>query len=489
MANLEKIQRLLRETSRYEVLVHQNPDAICGITSDGYFFEVNDACGKLLGYPCEELLGAHFQMIIFPEETAIHIKRLQNRGSSVAHDTIPMRLRHSSGVPVYALVNAVPIIISGAFVGAYYVIKNVQDRLHLRVALDAVNSSLHHAQQLANFGNWVWEVASGRVTGSREMMRMFGFQADGEDIFMGTILDLVEMEDKETLMEALQSAIKGVGMDVEFWLRRHCDGRLKLFQAVAQPVCDDFGDVVYLVGSIHDMTEQRETENYLRRHQSLTIAGQLAAGVAHEIRNPLTAVKGFLQLMPTLPEPTSAIQLMLDELSRIERIVNELLVLAKPQPVHFTKEDLGIRLDEVVQLLGPQAMLNNIVVHLTVAEDVPLVDCEVNQLKQVFINVLKNGMEAMPNGGRIGVILESLKAEEVSIRIRDSGLGMTDAQLQKLGQPFFTTKEHGTGLGWMISEKIIQHHRGAIDLASVVGEGTSVTIRLPITQPYRRSQG
>lgn len=487
MANLEKIQRILQEQSRYEVLMHQNADAICGITTDGYFFEVNESYVNLLGYAPNELLGIHFQKVVFPEDVTLHIRSLKQPRLSREARTAALRLRHRGGTPVYAHVNVIPIVVDEACIGVYCVVKDVHDSADLRMALDAVHASILSAQHVANVGSFVWQVHSGKMTGSQELQRILGMTLDREDMHVASILELVEEEERPGVEAAFQDALQTDGLDVEFWIHKADDHRRRLFHAMAQTVRDSSDDVVYLVGSIHDMTEQRETENYLRRSQNLSVAGQLAAGVAHEIRNPLTAVKGFLQLMPTLAEPDRAISLMLDELSRIEQIVNELLMLAKPQPIHFQREDLGRRLSEVLQLLGAQAILNNVVVDLQVVDGVPPVECELNQLKQVFINVLKNGMEAMPSGGRIDVLLDVQRTGFVSIHIRDFGQGMTAFQLEKLGEPFFTTKERGTGLGWMISEKIIQNHRGTIDVKSQLGQGTSVTIFLPVTQTQKNA--
>ncbi|WP_067618015.1 ATP-binding protein [Alicyclobacillus acidiphilus] len=223
-------------------------------------------------------------------------------------------------------------------------------------------------------------------------------------------------------------------------------------------------------------------EDYLYRSQYLSIAGQLAAGVAHEIRNPLTAVKGFLKLLPTLSDRNQAIDIMMDEIGRIEQIVNELLVLSKSQQHGFADEDIGYRFFEVIQLLRAQAILENVEIELNIEDDLPPVACEANRMKQVFINLLKNSMEAMPGGGKVDVRIAKHGVDKVSIQVRDHGVGMTKEQLRQLGEPFYTTKDGGTGLGWMISRRIVQEHAGRLSVESEPGKGTTVVIELPIAQ-------
>jgi signal transduction histidine kinase len=238
--------------------------------------------------------------------------------------------------------------------------------------------------------------------------------------------------------------------------------------------------------TFRDITDQKKAEAMLIHSEKLTIAGQLAAGIAHEIRNPLTAIKGFLQFMEmtkeTPPNP-SYFNIIGSEIERIEGILSELLILAKPQKIHFKKMNVRDLLYDVIKLLESQAILNDVVIKIDEAEGNYLINCEPNQLKQVFINFIQNAIEAMAHGGQLTIRLEN-DYEQSGVRLQfiDEGEGIPSSVIKKLGQPFYTTKEKGTGLGFMVSKKIIEDHYGKIKVESELNKGTTIDVFLPFVQ-------
>ncbi len=171
---------------------------------------------------------------------------------------------------------------------------------------------------------------------------------------------------------------------------------------------------------------------------------------------------------------------MSSELARIEMIVSELLVLAKPHTAVFEARDLTNLITHVVTLLETEAILKKVMIQVVFESEVPLIHCDQNQLKQAFINFLKNGIEATAGNGEI-VIRLRCEDDRVVIRFEDNGVGIPAHQLARLGEAFFTTKETGTGLGLMVSRKIIENHRGTLRLISTPGNGTAVEVCLPIS--------
>ncbi|MGG4341192.1 ATP-binding protein [Paenibacillus lautus] len=234
------------------------------------------------------------------------------------------------------------------------------------------------------------------------------------------------------------------------------------------------------VNIFKDITEQRMEEDRVMQSEKLTTAGQLAAGIAHEIRNPLTSINGFVKLLRSAERSNELyFEIIESELKRIELIVNELLVLSKPQGVHVSGPiDVFAIMEQIITLMKVQAALKNIEIIPHYPMVPVFVQGEVNQLKQVFINLLKNAMEAMNQGGTITLdILHN--AQEVQIIVQDEGVGMTQEQIQSLGQPFVTTKDTGTGLGMMITKNIIHNHGGTMNVESIPDHGTTFTIHLP----------
>jgi len=232
---------------------------------------------------------------------------------------------------------------------------------------------------------------------------------------------------------------------------------------------------------LRDLTERKQAEELLIRSEKLSVIGRLAAGVAHEIRNPLTSLRGFTQLLRRELDLDRYyyIDTMLSELDRINYIVNDFMSLSKPQLVAYRNLDIAETLRSVLLFLESEAVLHNITIHWAANGELPPVRCDEHRMKQVFLNVLKNAIDAMPNGGGIYLSAEASDGD-LLVRIRDEGAGMPKELIDRLGDPFFTTKSDGTGLGLMICHRIMEAHHGSLRFASEPGVGTTVDIRLPI---------
>jgi two-component system sporulation sensor kinase A len=227
------------------------------------------------------------------------------------------------------------------------------------------------------------------------------------------------------------------------------------------------------------MTERIKAEEMYRLSDKMNAVGQMAAGLAHEIRNPLTAIKGFVQLAEwQLPQKSEYFSIIKSEIERIDSITSEMLMLAKPNPSKIRMVDLSGVMKAVHSLLESQAILAGVEIVFEPGDSAAWVHCDENQIKQVFVNLIKNAIEAMKTGGRI-TIATRCKNGWVYAEVRDEGCGIPEDLLARIGQPFFTTKEKGTGLGLMVSYKIIENHRGAITVASRKDAGTTFTVRLP----------
>ncbi|MGM0875672.1 MAG: PAS domain-containing sensor histidine kinase [Bacillota bacterium] len=260
----------------------------------------------------------------------------------------------------------------------------------------------------------------------------------------------------------------------------HKDGSKRTVMIKMLPIITDneFSGIYEIA---KDITESKIAEEMIRRSDKLSAVGQLAAGVAHEIRNPLTTLKGFIQfLKPNLEH--HYVEIMLTELDRINMIVSEFLILSKPQGIKYQSIDVKNILQTIISLLETQAIIKNIQIFSEFDSECSSITGEQNQLKQVFINLVKNAIEAMPNGGEVTVKLKKIEKNMVSIFIIDQGIGIPEEQIHKLGEPFYTTKEDGTGLGLMVCFKIIENHGGTIKISSQPNKGTSVEVLLPFKE-------
>jgi PAS domain S-box-containing protein len=297
-----------------------------------------------------------------------------------------------------------------------------------------------------------------------------------EELKNKTGMMLIDPVDLHTFRVHYQSVKEGISQKFTSSMIRK-DGRKRDIRITMIPIISD-NEFIGVYGIAKDITETKLAEEMIRRSDKLSVVGQLAAGVAHEIRNPLTTLKGFVQLLSDIDKKYKKI--MLTELDRINLIVSEFLILAKPQMTNYQLKDLNSILNELISLLEVQTNINNIQISKEFALNLPLINCEQNQLKQVFINLLKNAIEAMPDGGEITIKTHVLNDEMVTISIIDRGHGIAEDQISKLGEPFNTTKENGTGLGLMVCFKIVENHGGKINITSQLNKGTSVDVILPI---------
>ncbi|WP_442601892.1 ATP-binding protein [Paenibacillus sp. KN14-4R] len=221
---------------------------------------------------------------------------------------------------------------------------------------------------------------------------------------------------------------------------------------------------------------------FAQSSERLTIVSQLAAGVAHEIRNPIAVISGFVQLMQKKPDQTQYLDLISTEVKRINDIVSDFLFFAKPIHTQMVESHVPEIMERTLDLFREDMREKGIELKTILDKRVSKNFCEPNQLKQVFMNVIKNAMESMPSGGLLTIIMKMSKGS-LRIFIIDQGVGIAPEEMRRVGEPFFTTKETGTGLGLMVCAKIIEYHGGKLEIRSKLNKGTTVEIVLPIENP------
>ena len=238
----------------------------------------------------------------------------------------------------------------------------------------------------------------------------------------------------------------------------------------------------------------KKSKSYIRRADRLASLGTLTAGLAHEIRNPLVAIKTFTQLLPERLEDEEFrnhfLNIASGEVDRISALVTELLEFARPSEPKFEMEDINNILDGMVLLVSTETKSKHIGIIKDYALDLHPITIDREQMKQVFLNILLNAIEATSENGKIYVKTRSFVKPEgeayIQIEFTDTGCGIPKEYLEEIFTPFFTTKEKGSGLGLSISNQIIQDHKGYIDVESQVNKGTSFFINLPLSQEHPR---
>lgn len=237
-----------------------------------------------------------------------------------------------------------------------------------------------------------------------------------------------------------------------------------------------------VVTTITDITEKIILQQQIEQQKSLNSIGQMAASIAHEIRNPMTSLKGFVELLRlnASDDNQNYLSVMDSELQRMESILTELLYLSKPKERSYEDTCVLQVVKEVVELMLPHAMKHNILLKMD--------DCDFyhsnimgnhNRLKQMLINLVKNAIEVMSNGGDIVIKLKNYDGG-VEVSVIDEGKGLSEAEMNQLFTPFFTTKSTGTGLGLALVKKVVEEHNGSINVESTIGLGTTFKISIPV---------
>ena len=240
---------------------------------------------------------------------------------------------------------------------------------------------------------------------------------------------------------------------------------------------------LFFTGIVRDMTEKQALQEQIMRSERMAALGQLAAEITHEIKNPLMLIGGFAQQLSRVIDDKKnleKVKIITDEVKRLEKLLTDLREFHLPKTIAFEKVDLKELLQEIYFMVKDDCEKKNIRTELKIDDKALLVTGDRYSLKQVFLNLLKNSMDAMEHGGVLS-IQTSLIGDQVEITVADEGCGIPEQDKEKIFSPFFTTKKHGTGLGLCISKRIIEEHAdGSLSMKSKEGKGTSFKISLPV---------
>ncbi len=369
---------------------------------------------------------------------------------------------------------------SGGRIHVVGLLQDISEHRQRELEIRRIRENLKLSQQMGGLGYFDYNLQLNQVFWSKELYTMLEIVPGDFDGTVEGFYERVHPDDVGQVKQAIQHCIHGDTYDTVLRMILP-DGKVIQLHTIGSLIYDEAGEPLCLFGMVQNISEKKQAEELLRKSEKLSAAGQLAAGIAHEIRNPLTALKGFAKLLLRAENETRVryFNIMQSEFDRIELILGELLLLAKPQTPQYKMNHLSHIIQEVVELLSTQANLANVMIDLDMESDLPMLYCEANQLKQVFVNVIKNGIESMTGGGHLRIKLR-LEDGSLCILFADEGKGMHPAQLERVGEPFYTTKDKGTGLGMLVSFNIIDEHHGSIRYYSQVDHGTTVKVKLPL---------
>jgi PAS domain S-box-containing protein len=290
-------------------------------------------------------------------------------------------------------------------------------------------------------------------------------------------------EEERTLRELLARVRKGEVIPPTERKRRLRDGREIVAQMTLSPLKDAEGRIIGATRICRDITHLKRAEERLMMAERLSSLGELTAGVAHELRNPLAGIKINTQVLARKKDLSETDRRVLEStqegIDKIQKIVDDMLHFARPTAAHFQEEDINEVIEKSLAILQAKIKKGNIALVFEKGEGLPLLRIDIHQVQQVLINLMLNAIQAMEKGGTLALRAFRENGGGVGVEIRDTGIGIPAANLKKIFDPFFTTKSEGTGLGLSISMKILDKHGASLDVESEVGKGSVFTLHFP----------
>jgi two-component system sensor kinase FixL len=466
-------------------LIESSDDAILAKDLQGTILSWNRGAERMYGYSAREIVGQSVRVLMSQDgglELAHLLERI-SRGERVEpHEAVRIA---KDGRPIDVSLTVSPITdASGTVIGAMAVARDVTERnrdieklrdneARLRSIVDAAVDAIilidarGHVESFNQGAERLFGYTAAEVIGRNVNMLMPSPYRDDHDGYLANYLDTGVAK------------IIGIGRDVTA-LRK--DGR-------TFPVRLSVGELTIrgekkFTGILHDLSTRVQMEEQLREQAALVRLGEMAAVIAHEVRNPLAAVRGAVEVIGgRLPGGSREAAITADIVARIDtlnHLVNDLLLFARPPKPHPIAVDLSVLLAATAALLGEDASYRD--VRVQISGGMPPVTADAELLKIIFTNVFINSAQAMRGNGTIRVALTSADSMG-QIVVSDEGPGISPEILNKLFTPFVTTKARGTGLGLSTVKRLIEAHHGDIHVECPPGGGTAVTIRLPLAEP------
>jgi len=318
--------------------------------------------------------------------------------------------------------------------------------------------------------------------------RIYGYQK--EEVLGKKLSDFLYSRDaalraeEERLMEGLMARVKAGKVVPNVEVKRQTkEGKEIITSMTISPLRSAEGRIIGASRICKDITHLKKAEERLVLAERLSSLGELTAGVAHELRNPLAGIKINTQMLSRKKDLPGMEKRLLEStiegIEKIQKIVDDMLHFAKPKASHFKEEEINGVVERSLAILQTKLKKGNISYAFEQGQELPKVRIDIHQIQQVLINVILNAIQAMEKGGTLTIRTFLSNGDEVGIEVRDTGIGIPTAHLKKIFDPFFTTKSEGTGLGLSISAKILESHGATIDVVSEEGKGSTFNIFIP----------
>ncbi|MCF6136372.1 PAS domain S-box protein [Pseudalkalibacillus berkeleyi] len=476
--------KYLEQKGTFQLITENMKDLVAIAEFSGKVVYASSSHLDITGYSAESYLNRNVFRYIHPDDRRNvfqQIKQMTNTGCSAKAE---IRYNHASKGYIWIELIASPLYDGKAPYEKFVIVgRDITDRKHAEEALQESEEKYRLIlEKTSDF------IVTFNQNGDANYVSpsLKSWLNDTTITNMNTFLtDYVAKDDFSLMYEIIRSVFKSKEAEqIAFTLEK--DGKSYTFDAVLTPlISSEYNgyseDLILLIA--RDITKRLEDEHVSMQLEKMSTVGQLAAGIAHELRNPLTSVKGFIRMInEEVEDPMlkNYLEIIGGELDSIERIADEFMDLAKPHVIALSECDLHDIVDGCVRLFEGTAFLKGISIDVDyINEQQVILNCQKSALKRVFINIMKNAMEAMEKGGELKIQIEA-RDPYVELRFIDSGKGIEKDRLKYIGEPFYSTKEKGIGLGLMMSRKIVREHGGKLSIESEYRKGTTIRIVLPL---------
>lgn len=479
-------EKYLEQKNSFQLITENMKDLVVICDFSGKVAYASPSHLEITGYSAESYLNRNVFRHIHSDDRRKVFKQIQNMIHGGRSAKAEIRYKHSSKGYIWIEMIASPLYEGKAPYEKFVIVgRDITDRKHAEEALQ--ESEKKYRLILEKTSDFVVTFnQSGDVNFVSPSLKTWLNHLNVSNMYE-FMADYVVKDDYKLMSEIIRSVFSSKEAEqVAFTLEK--DDKNYTFDAVLTPlISNEYNsyqeDMILLIA--RDITKRLEDEHVSMQLEKMSTVGQLAAGIAHELRNPLTSVKGFVRMInDEIDDPLlrNYLEIIGSELESIERIADEFMDLAKPHVVKLSETELHDIVDGCVRLFEGTAFLQGINMDVEyINEQQIILNCQKSALKRVFINIMKNAMEAMEKGGELKIQIE-VRDTYVELRFIDSGNGIEEDRLKYIGEPFYSTKEKGIGLGLMMSRKIVREHGGKLAIESEYREGTTVRIILPLAK-------
>ncbi|KJS21976.1 MAG: hypothetical protein VR72_07725 [Clostridiaceae bacterium BRH_c20a] len=479
---------LMENEYLFRLITENMLDLITLIDQNGRFKYVSPSYKTILGYNSQELLGKPFFNFIHCDDNDKLFEEYNKAVEDKLYGKVECRFRNANNSYVWLeIAGNILKTPDGEFQGAVLCSRDIGERKFSEKLL--INSEKRYKRLVELSPDGILVLVNGTIVFANEAAKnILGIEKG--NVLIGRKYGSIIHPD---YLYASRQQINNIeqGFVIPLMVEKYIgsDGNV-IFTEVTGTSFDYQNEPADLI-VFRDITERKkaeekleETRKVLFEKEKLALIGQMSAGMAHEIRNPLTAIRGYVQLIKLKEyekaKVDSYIDMVIEEIDRVNGLISDFLQLARPKEPNLKKQSIQKMISEFLDIFVPQGLLQNIQVEYKAESGLQKCLFDKDQIKQVLLNLCKNSIDAMPTGGLLKIATrDTLDQKYFCIEVEDNGCGISPTRLNQLGTPFYSDKEKGTGLGLSISYSIIRAHGGKIEVESTEGQGTKFIIFLP----------